>query len=132
MGGASNNHVTFGHVTFPEASSTPFWYLELDEEDPLLFSPPLFSGSTCVQIILCGPFPYIRRNVSFLPAALQHFQVLWSRLYTFFTLWDSMSCSLIMYTMFVMFCNYVYYVCIENEGRCCLHGLCFFLPKYSV
>ena len=75
-----------------------FWYQTPDEEDVLF---RLLSWcSTCVQIIPCGPLPYTSKKYWFLTAAIS-ILVLCNSLCTFFTLWDSMSCFLIMYTMYL-------------------------------
>ena len=73
IGRASDNHVTVGHVTFREASSTIFFFLVADPSriGPLSFV-SIFSSSMCMQIILCEPSPYTRKKCKFLTAAIQH------------------------------------------------------------
>ena len=86
MGGSSDNHVTVGHLTFREVSSLSFFGIRH-------LSSPFFER---VQTILC------EKNVKFLTAAISTDCSVEQLLETFFYCFGT----------FVMFCNYVYYICV--------------------
>ena len=68
---------------------------------------PLSSSSRACNLSLVDHFP-TPEKCKFLTAAIG-LLLLWNSLRTYFTLWDSMSCFLIMCTLHVMFLNYVYF-----------------------
>ena len=96
LSGASENHVTVGHVEFREASFTIFgWQTPVREE--LCLSSSFFRAARTCKLTCVNLFSLHQKNISY-----QH------------GLFCGTAFVLFFYSLghFVMFLNYVYYICV--------------------